>query len=112
MLPFTPQERQALIFSAFVFLFGLSFKLFFFMQPSLAARVTVLDEPHYRPKVDLNRASYDDILAVPHIGPSTAGKILRYRQAKGGIHSLDELTAALGGKSAAVEKFAPYVEMR
>ncbi len=110
MLPFTPQERQALVFTAFVLIAGLSFKLIFFLRPAVSLHLAVLDEPHYRPKVDLNRASYDDILAVPHIGPSTAAKIVRYRQAEGGIHGIDDLAAALGGKIVLAEKFAPYLE--
>ncbi len=112
MLPFTPKERQAVIFTTCVFLAGLSFKLSFFLRPSLTGRLTILDEPQYRPRVNINRASYDEVLAVPHIGPSTAGKIIRYRQARGGIHNTEQLAEALGGKTASADKLAPYLEWR
>jgi competence protein ComEA len=46
--------------------------------------------------VDLNSASVEQLDALPGIGPSTAQKIVDYRQAHGAFHSLDELDAVPG----------------
>ena len=46
--------------------------------------------------VDLNSATVEQLDALPGIGPSTAQKIVDYRQAHGAFHSLEELDAVPG----------------
>jgi competence protein ComEA len=56
--------------------------------------------------VDLNSATVEQLDALPGIGPSTAQKIVDYRQAHGAFHSLAELDAVPGigaGKIAQLE---------
>jgi competence protein ComEA len=46
--------------------------------------------------LDLNTASLEQLDALPGIGPTTAQKILDYRQAHGAFHSVAELDAVPG----------------
>jgi competence protein ComEA len=46
--------------------------------------------------VDLNSATVEQLDALPGIGPSTAQKIVDFRQAHGAFHSLEELDAVPG----------------
>lgn len=110
MLPLTSRERLAVVFISGVFLLGLSLKLVFVLRPALSRHLTVLDEPSYRPRVNLNTASYDEILAVPFIGPSSAGRILRYRQTYGSIPGPETLAIILKKKPQEIERMRIYLE--
>ena len=46
--------------------------------------------------LDLNSASLEQLDTLPGIGPSTAQKILDYRQEHGAFHSLADLDAVSG----------------
>jgi competence ComEA-like helix-hairpin-helix protein len=46
--------------------------------------------------VDLNQATPRQLDGLPGIGPVLAGRIVEYRQRKGGFHSVSELRAVSG----------------
>ncbi len=54
------------------------------------------DAPSPTAPLDLNTASLEQLDALPGIGPTTAQKILDYRQAHGAFHSVAELDAVSG----------------
>ena len=91
MFFFTPHERRALIFIAAVFFCGLCMDIIFKLSPPLYRHLNVLDEPLARGKIDINRATYEELLTVPGLGPSTAARIVQTRQEKGRFHALDDL---------------------
>jgi competence ComEA-like helix-hairpin-helix protein len=91
MFFFTPHERRAVIFIAAVFFCGTCLSILFKLKPPLYQHLNVLDEPPSRPKVDINQATYEELLTVPGLGPSTAARIIYARQEKGHFDSLDEL---------------------
>lgn len=47
-------------------------------------------------KININKATLQDLDGIPGIGPSTAQKIIDYRQEKGKFKSVDELTNVSG----------------
>ena len=48
------------------------------------------------PPVDLNQATPRQLDGLPGIGPVLAGRIIEYRQRKGGFHRVNELRAVSG----------------
>lgn len=48
------------------------------------------------PQVDLNQATPRQLDGLPGIGPVLAGRIIEYRQRKGGFHSVSELRGVSG----------------
>jgi len=64
--------------------------------PAGAAAGGAAGVPSATAPVDLNSASVEQLDALPGIGPSTAQKIVDYRQAHGAFHSVEELDAVPG----------------
>ncbi|MFI5247595.1 MAG: ComEA family DNA-binding protein [Nitrospirales bacterium] len=73
-------------------------------QPSNAA-----PKQSHRGLLDLNRATEQDLDALPGIGPKLAERILEYRQSVGAFHSLDELRNVKGIGSKKFERIRPLV---
>ena len=59
--------------------------------------------------LDINSATKDQLDALPGIGPTTAQKILDYRQAHGSFHSLAELDAVPGIGQGRIEQLKGLV---
>jgi competence ComEA-like helix-hairpin-helix protein len=55
-----------------------------------------LDPAAVAPPVDLNQATPRQLDGLPGVGPVLAGRILEYRQRKGGFRSVSELRAVSG----------------
>lgn len=61
-----------------------------------AAASCSLDAAAVVPPVDLNRATERQLDGLPGIGPVLAGRIVEYRQRKGGFRSVTELRTVSG----------------
>jgi len=57
----------------------------------------------------LNEASAADLEAISGIGPALAGRIVAYREEKGGFESIDELREVKGIGPHRLEQMRPYV---
>ena len=88
---FTPHERRAIVFLAAVFLCGICLNIIFKLSPPLYRHLDVLDVPLAQPKININRATYEELLTVPGFGPTTAARIIHARQTNGPFRSLDDL---------------------
>ena len=60
--------------------------------------------------LDVNRATYEDLLLVPGLGEKTASALVNFRQGKGGkIGHLSELLEVAGIKEKRLEKLGRYL---
>ncbi len=60
-------------------------------------------------KLDLNRATQEDLEQLPGIGPVLAGRILEWRSAHGAFSKTEELLEVSGIGQGKLEKIFPYV---
>lgn len=62
-------------------------------------------------KIDLNKATADDLQTIPGIGEKRAQDIIAYRESQGAFHSIDELKEISGIGDKTLEKLASYVRI-
>lgn len=60
-------------------------------------------------KLDLNRASFKDLLRLPGIGPTLALRILDYREEHGQFNSIEELLNVKGIGPALLERLREHL---
>jgi competence ComEA-like helix-hairpin-helix protein len=109
MFFFTPHERRAVIFIAAAFFCGLCLDIVFKFIPPAYQYLNVLDAPLTRAKIDINQATYEELLTVPGLGPSTAARIIYARQEKGHFDSLDDLHQVKRLSQRMFDRAAPHL---
>jgi competence protein ComEA len=62
-------------------------------------------------RMDLNRASKEDLEALPGIGPVLADRIAAYRERSGPFRSVEDMLAVKGIGPVKLEKIRPCVEV-
>jgi len=136
MWGFTKQEQRAIIFLLAVFGAGCALLYYHKAQPappisvqhaeqlsafvesvkrdSLASEPSPVVAADMRPRgrLDLNQASYQELMELPGIGPVMAQRILEYRARTGGFSKVEELAEVKGVGAKRVEKLRAYVEVR
>jgi competence protein ComEA len=75
-------------------------------QPPAAAAAKVLPQ-----KLDLNRVSREDLLAVPGIGPRMAQAIVDLRTKNGPFKRVEDLLAVTGIKEKKLASIAAYLDV-
>ncbi len=60
-------------------------------------------------KINVNTASVEELASLPDIGPTTAQKIVTYRETNGPFQSVSDLNNVSGIGSATLAKITPYV---
>jgi len=60
-------------------------------------------------RIDLNAAGADELQLLPNVGPTTAQRIVAWRQANGPFESPDDLAQIRGISSRTLEGLHPYV---
>jgi len=65
----------------------------------------------YGGRLDLNRATVEDLAALPGIGPERAARISRRRQQRGPFRSVEDLREVPGVGETTVNRLRPLVTM-
>ena len=108
MTHLTPQERRVAIFLLCVFAIGMAWTALRQRSGCSACLTEIFSKPAGR-LVDLNRASRQELIDVPGIGPVTADAIITYRTEHGNFRSLDELKMVPGIRLSKLELLKKYL---
>ena len=63
------------------------------------------------PKVNVNTAGFEDLVAVPYIGPATAKRILEYRAANGPFKRLEDVKQLKGIYPTNYDRMVHYLRL-
>ena len=107
----TPQERLVLLAVGFVFLAGSVLNWSAQDHPRLYRWMDSGNPSRFVRKVDLNRASLEELVRVPYIGEKTARRILEYRAQHGGFQTVEELAGLEGIYPGNFEKMKGYLKV-
>jgi len=108
MLHFTKQERQVFLFLSVVAFAGLVLDLSLKGRREIFAHFHVLDDPSFYPKVNINKATQDELVAVPYLGPVTARMIIEHRP----FQSLEELKTLPGIREGNYRRMEKYLKVK
>jgi competence protein ComEA len=111
MFPFTQHERQVLLVLVFAFWAGTFAQCAFKRYPNLEDSVNLIEQETLVRKLDLNTASFDELVGLPYIGEYTARKIIDFRRDNGSFRSVDELAEIPGVYPKNFYKFKKYLKV-
>lgn len=108
----TKDEKYLLFCLGAVIAIGGGLNLSFMVFPSIKERINFIEASFLIPKLDLNRATYAELVALPKIGPKDAEALLVHRKMHGRFSSLTELKDVLGLSVTAWRKGSVFLEVR
>ena len=111
MFALTRHEKIVILFLVVIFVGGAIFDYVFKKEPNLFNKISILENKSFIKKIDINKASYEDLLGIPHVGPVMARKVIDYRREYGSFESIEELKA-VGLSSKIFKKVQPYLFVR
>ena len=108
MLILTDHEKKVVHFLLLVLGAGMLLECSFRLFPLWGRALSIISNDTFYPKVNVNTASLNELVAVPHIVPSTAKRLIVARSAGGRFHSPDDLARAGLGEGA-IKRVGKYL---
>lgn len=112
MWPLTKQEKYIVLFLCAVLVLGSLVHVLLAKFPLLSNVVNLIDGDALYSKLDINKATTDELEKLPYIGKYTAQNIVDYRQEHGFFKTMDEVKNVRGIKEKNFEKFKNYIVIR
>ncbi len=110
-LNLTRQERQILLFVGAVVLSGIIISFLRKIYPRSRIISPQIQPSITDKKANPNKASLEELIRLPEIGPVLAQNILEYRNASGPFNSLDDLGKVKGLGPKKLERLKDYLSL-
>lgn len=107
----TKEERIVLVVLVCTLAAGCGLKFFFKGRPAVEESISFMDSGQVYRKVNLNKASLEELVDIPYIGEFTAQRIIEFRRENGQFTSLGQLKNLPGIKEKNFNKFVRYLKV-
>ena len=107
----THQEKTVLLGLVFVVLTGSAVRYAFGQFPSLGGMIHFMEAGPSLPKLDLNKASEEELIELPYIGVYTARRIIEFRETRGPFKDIQQLKTIKGIKEKNFAMFSKYLKI-
>jgi competence ComEA-like helix-hairpin-helix protein len=107
----TKQERMALFFLGGVMLCGTVLHYGLKINPRLFCYMDYMDKLPAPMRLDMNKATRQQLIDLPDIGETMAGRIMTYREKSGPIRTLDDLRQIKGMTEERIAHIRPYLKI-
>ena len=111
MVGLTKQEKLVLFILGIVLLAGSGLQYLLKKYPQLTDIVNLVETDKIYPKVDINKAGFQELVDLPYIGPYTAQKIIDYRTQNGPFKTLNQIKFVKGIKEKNFREFSAYLKI-
>jgi len=112
MLPLTKQERLVIIFISSVLLMGSLLQYLYRRFSSFHNFLDFINQEEFHPRVDINRASLEELMSLPLIGEKTALAIIEYRRVHGFFKDVEDVRWVKGIGPHKLKKIKKYLVVR
>ena len=111
-LMLTHQEKNVLIVLAIVIGLGSLGQLLIKKYPRVESILGSVESDKIYPKLNVNTASQEELVALPYIGEYSAETIINYRRKNGSIRNIEELKDLPGIKENNYKIFSKYLTVK
>jgi len=109
VLPLTRQEKSVLLALAGVILTGSLCQWISKILPVAVQGGSNISFVQPRLKIDINRASSEQLMSIPHIGPARARAIIDFRERQGAFIAVDDIEKVAGIGPKLSLRLKPYM---
>jgi competence ComEA-like helix-hairpin-helix protein len=110
MFYFTREEKRIFLSVGLVILLGICFRYIAEIHPPMKGWTDVMESDRLYPKLDVNSATPEELVAVPHVGRVIADRIVDFRQTHGPFTDLDQLNNVSGIGPAKLKTMRKYLK--
>ena len=112
MIHLTEQERRVIIFVSVTVFTGFCLSLSWKGAWAKISYLHILDDPSFYPRINLNKASFEELQALPRMNAALARSIIDYRQAHGAFKTIKDLEGVGHLRLYQVKRLSQYLMVR
>ena len=111
MFSLTKQEKNALICLIIIILVGTTLHFILQKNPQLNNLINTLESDRLYLKVDLNTASYEELVNLSFVGPVMAKRIIDFRTQHGFFDDVAQLKNVTGIKESNYKRISKFLKV-
>ncbi len=110
MIYFTREEKRVFLCVSLILFIGVCFRYVARVNPWVETWTQAIETDRFYPKLDINRATQQELITIPQIGPVIAQRIVEFRSGQGPFQDLKQLRNVPGIGPAKYQTIIKYLK--